>query len=178
MSEPQPTPTPAATPLAPIRLVITGHNTSGASTVIEDKVAHGRAFNDKPNSALSTSLFRTDVQKPTNDVDFVESQVKGPVVGEEGSTFSATDLPPHSVTPFHRTISLDYAIVTSGNIICQLNHGVRVPLKAGDVIVQRGTIHAWRNETDEWARIFCTMIASKPVGVAGKTLTTTFFPIE
>ena len=56
--------------------------------------------------------------------------------------------------PFHRTHSLDYGIVAKGTIVLELDDGKRVTLKEGDTIVQRGTIHAWRNESTEWARIY------------------------
>ena len=59
-------------------------------------------------------------------------------------------LPPK---PWHRTISLDYAAVLKGPITCQLDNQKRVTLDTGDVLVQRGTIHAWINHTKEWTRM-------------------------
>ncbi len=48
----------------------------------------------------------------------------------------------------HRTDTLDYAIILSGEIYALLDEG-EVCLKAGDVLVQRGTNHAWSNRTDQ-----------------------------
>ncbi|TDL25427.1 hypothetical protein BD410DRAFT_766038 [Rickenella mellea] len=162
-------------PLPPpaIRRVITGHTPAGKATVVEDKVTTMQKFGDKPDAALFTTLYRSDDLKPSNDGEYVES-TKQDLIGEEGSTFRAWDMAPHSISPFHRTISLDYAIVVKGSIVCELDDGKRVSLSAGDVLVQRGTIHAWHNETDEWTRVFFTMIASKPVEIDGKKLPTEF----
>lgn len=58
----------------------------------------------------------------------------------------------------HRTVTLDYAIVTNGSVVMVLEEGENTALKTGDVVVQRGTIHSWRNEGAEWVRIFCVML--------------------
>ncbi|TAK80698.1 MAG: cupin domain-containing protein [Betaproteobacteria bacterium] len=47
----------------------------------------------------------------------------------------------------HRTKTLDYAIIVSGEIYAVLDEE-EVLLKAGDVLVQRGTNHAWSNRGD------------------------------
>ncbi|MBW8637598.1 cupin domain-containing protein [Hoeflea sp. WL0058] len=52
----------------------------------------------------------------------------------------------------HRTESIDYGIVLSGEIFLLLDDS-EVHLKQGDVVVQRGTIHAWTNRTDEICRM-------------------------
>lgn len=62
------------------------------------------------------------------------------------------------IQPFHRTVSVDYGIVTKGAVTLVLDDGERVKLGPGDVIVQRGTIHEWINESHEWTRVFFIMI--------------------
>jgi mannose-6-phosphate isomerase-like protein (cupin superfamily) len=52
----------------------------------------------------------------------------------------------------HRTESIDYGIVLSGEIVLLLDDE-EVHLKEGDVVVQRGTIHAWNNRTDRICRM-------------------------
>jgi quercetin dioxygenase-like cupin family protein len=75
------------------------------------------------------------------------------------------------VTPRnHRTDSIDYAVVMSGEIDMELDDGVIVHLKAGDVLVQRGTVHNWVNNGTEPCVIAFTLIAAKPVSVGGKPL--------
>jgi quercetin dioxygenase-like cupin family protein len=58
----------------------------------------------------------------------------------------------------------------SGAIEMELDDGVIVNLKAGDVLVQRGTIHNWVNRGPEPCMIAFVLIAAKPVTAGGETL--------
>ncbi len=69
----------------------------------------------------------------------------------------------------HRTDSIDYAVVMSGEIDMELD-GTSVHLKAGDVLVQRGTIHNWVNKGTAPCVIAFTLVSAKPVTAGGKTL--------
>ncbi|WP_211268677.1 cupin domain-containing protein [Actinoplanes subtropicus] len=66
---------------------------------------------------------------------------------------------------FHRTDSLDYAIVLDGEITLIVDEG-EVTLKAGDVAVQRATAHAWSNRTDRIARVAFVLIGTEPISPA------------
>ena len=73
----------------------------------------------------------------------------------------------------HRTESIDYGIVISGEIECLLDSGDKRVMRQGDVCVQRGTMHAWRNvSSTEWARICFVLISCEKVEVGGKVLGT------
>ena len=52
----------------------------------------------------------------------------------------------------HRTESIDYGIVLEGQIVLLLDDS-EVVLEQGDMVVQRGTIHAWTNRTDRITRM-------------------------
>jgi mannose-6-phosphate isomerase-like protein (cupin superfamily) len=69
----------------------------------------------------------------------------------------------------HRTDSVDYAVVMSGEIDMELDDSV-VHLKAGDVLVQRGTIHNWVNRGSAPCVIAFILIDAKPVEINGKVL--------
>jgi quercetin dioxygenase-like cupin family protein len=69
----------------------------------------------------------------------------------------------------HRTDSIDYAVVMSGEIDMQLDDTV-VHLKAGDVLVQRGTIHNWFNHGTQPCVMAFVLIDARPVEVGGKVL--------
>ena len=62
----------------------------------------------------------------------------------------------------HRTDSIDYCVVMSGEIDMRLD-AETVHLKAGDVVVQRGTIHDWVNNGTEPCMIAFVLIDAKPV---------------
>jgi quercetin dioxygenase-like cupin family protein len=63
----------------------------------------------------------------------------------------------------HRTDSIDYAVVISGAIEMELDDGVVVKLKAGDVLVQRGTMHNWVNRGTEDCVVAFVLISATPV---------------
>ena len=70
----------------------------------------------------------------------------------------------------HRTNSIDYAIIMSGEIDMEMD-GAMIHLKAGDVLVQRGTIHNWINNGQRALRDRLRLIDAKPVnGRGGKVL--------
>ena len=62
---------------------------------------------------------------------------------------------------FHKTDTIDYAIVLKGEIWALMDQGETL-LKQGDVIVQRGTNHAWSNRTEEPAVLAFVLIDAKP----------------
>lgn len=57
----------------------------------------------------------------------------------------------------HRTRSIDFGVVLEGQIVLLLDDE-EVALKAGDVVVQRGTIHAWANRSDGIARVLFVLV--------------------
>ncbi|MCJ1316874.1 hypothetical protein MMC15_002195 [Xylographa vitiligo] len=105
-----------------------------------------------------------------------------PLVGLQGSTCRVVDIGPLSVSTnketgkeaeplMHRTQSLDYGIVVSGEVDLILDSGETRTMRPGDVVVQRGTMHAWRNKSEtEWCRMVFVLIASEKVVVGGKVL--------
>ena len=71
----------------------------------------------------------------------------------------------------HRTVSLDYGIVLEGELELVLDSGETRAMKPGDIAVQRGTNHAWRNSSEsKWARMIFVLLPGAPLEVAGKML--------
>ena len=69
----------------------------------------------------------------------------------------------HSRHPgFHKTDSIDYAIVLSGEIYALMDEG-EVLMKPGDILIQRGTNHAWSNRTNEVCCVAFVLIDADPV---------------
>ena len=63
-----------------------------------------------------------------------------------------------NLKPLHRTITLDYGILISGSLTLILENNERTVLRPGDIVVQRGTLHAWENEGTEWARMYFVLL--------------------
>ncbi|HEX4182636.1 MAG TPA: cupin domain-containing protein [Caulobacteraceae bacterium] len=88
-----------------------------------------------------------------------------------GSVMRITEFGPGFVSPMHRTLSIDYAMVLSGELEMELDSGALVRLRPGDVVVQRGGAHLWRNPSlDRPCRIVICMIEAHPVTVGAKRL--------
>jgi quercetin dioxygenase-like cupin family protein len=88
-----------------------------------------------------------------------------------GTVFRILQLAPNNSQRVHRTDSIDYAIIMSGEIDMELEPGEPTThLKAGDVIVQRGTVHNWINRGPEPCTIAFVLIDARPVEVNGKVL--------
>jgi len=73
----------------------------------------------------------------------------------------ALDAKPQRHPGFHRTDSVDYAIVLEGEVWALMEVGETL-MRAGDVLVQRGTNHAWANRSDRPCRIAFVMIGAEP----------------
>lgn len=88
-----------------------------------------------------------------------------------GTVLRLVDMPPGATSPMHRTVSLDYGVVMEGSVELILDDGVSRVMERGDISVQRGTIHAWRNMSKtSWARMLYILQESKPIHLEGKQL--------
>lgn len=142
-----------------IRRVVTGHDADGKAVVrIDDRGAH--VGSRRPN--MSRQLIWT-----TNDlpVSFIEDgEDKGArEIGttiKNGSVFRVIEYAPGVAPRNHRTDSIDYAVVMSGEIDMEMD-GTVVHLKAGDVLVQRGTIHNWVNRGTDPCVIAFVLISAE-----------------
>ena len=76
----------------------------------------------------------------------------------------------------HRTVSLDYACVLSGEITMRLDGGEETVVKSGEFIIQRGGMHLWFNHSKEPCRILCVLLGSEKIVTAEGTELDGFFP--
>lgn len=88
-----------------------------------------------------------------------------------GSVCRIADIRPGGISPMHRTVSIDYGVVLEGEIELVLDSGELRVMKRGDVSVQRGTNHLWKNRSQtEWARMLYVLQEAKPIYIGGKKL--------
>jgi mannose-6-phosphate isomerase-like protein (cupin superfamily) len=174
-----------------IRRVVTGHDAAGRSTFIID-AASPHVFQRTKGSAIVHELWET-ARTPADNRGSADAIARGHRLAppQNGSVFRVIEYPPDSQrlaaiareerlpddgsgraaasdrhnprhAGFHKTATIDYAIVLSGEIYAMMDDG-EVPLKAGDVLVQRGTNHAWSNRTEESAVVAFVLIDAEPV---------------
>ena len=151
-----------------IRRVVTGHDAQGRAKIEVDEIAKN-VISNRPG-ASSCVVWSTKGFPVDNDGfnDPTAGAFKTTVEG--GTVFRIVHYGPGVTPRNHRTDSIDYAVVISGEIDMELDDGVVAHLKQGDVLVQRGTIHNWVNRGKEACVIAFVLISAKPVSAAGKAL--------
>lgn len=150
-----------------VRRIVTGHNADGKSIVTIDDVVDGAST----RAGVDAALIWTSLGFPANN-DGNEDGAKREGVGtflSDGTVFRLLEIEPGNAPRMHRTDSLDYSVVLSGEIDMEMDDSA-VHCKAGDVIVQRGTAHNWVNRGTEPCVLLFVLIDAKPVEVGGKAL--------
>jgi naringenin degradation protein FdeH len=156
----------ATEPYPPIRRFVTGHDVNNVAKVI----MQGPATNAKYPSpgTVSTLIWSTD-RTPTEiavgeGIEDLGARIIGTAPPANGTRFAVIDFPPGNVPRMHRTETIDYVIVLEGEIEMDMDNST-VKMKAGDVMVQRGTNHAWANRSDKRARVAFVLIDAAPLGI-------------
>lgn len=151
-----------------IRRVVTGHDSQGRAKVLIDEPV--KNITSQRLGALYSVIWSSEGFPVNNDGDADPSGKKIGTTIPNGTVFRIVSFGPGVAPRNHRTDLIDYAVVMSGEIDMDLD-GTTVHLKAGDVLVQRGTIHNWINKGTEPCVIAFTLVSAKPVSAGGKTLT-------
>ncbi|KAL8636085.1 MAG: hypothetical protein Q9228_006480 [Teloschistes exilis] len=144
------------------RMVITGHTGDGTSIFVADQKAPQFAPFGPQASSFATFHSCTSVPASNQDLPPILSD-RIPRNPPSGIVFCTTDLKPGAQSPIHRTLSLDYCAVLSGEVVLILDGGEEKTLRAGDFVVQRGANHAWANRTAEICRIAFVMVGAEKV---------------
>lgn len=96
------------------------------------------------------------------DSIFADPRFDGASYEEEAATYlkGLIDTFEPGGSGFHTTQSIDYDVVLEGEIWLELDDGVETRLQQGDVVVQGGTRHAWRNRSDRDATLLFVLIGA------------------
>jgi mannose-6-phosphate isomerase-like protein (cupin superfamily) len=178
-----------------VRRVLTGHDTGGRSTFIADGLAANvKEMASMPGLAL-TDLWETGAAPASNagDKDAAERPVRLEPP-KNGTLLRIVEFPPDSAwrqgadareafksigaghakdrassdPMMHKTSTVDYIIVLKGEIYAIMETGEKL-LKAGDILVQRGTNHSWSVRGNEPCIVAAILVSAKPVGAPKKT---------
>jgi quercetin dioxygenase-like cupin family protein len=145
------------------RVVVTSHDAAGKSIFSSDNSLEPFAPFGPSKSSFSVFDVRSSVPVSNQEAQSEDYSHSIPRCPPEGVLFGITNFPPHYTVPMHRTLSLDYCIVVSGEIAIELDGGEEKTVKAGDFIVQGGVNHRWRNRGDEVCRVCFVMVGSQKV---------------
>jgi quercetin dioxygenase-like cupin family protein len=150
-----------------IRRVVTGHDASGRACVKIDEIVKN-LVSSRPG-ATACVVWTTEGFPVDNTAEEDTGLRKTGTTLDNGTVFRILELAPGVSPRNHRTDSIDYAVVMAGEVDMELDD-TTVHLRAGDVLVQRGTIHNWVNRGTEPCVIAFVLIAAKPVTIGDKVL--------
>ena len=170
-----------------VRRIVSGVNAAGRSCVVSDTLL---PLGDvAPGEAIRVGLWTTNSAPASNDGthDPVPDGILMPTAPAHrgGTVIRVTDIPPDSqraydpeelrrrgckLTPdrsrrhpgFHATNTVDYAICLEGEVWAVLDDDETL-MRPGDVLIQRGTYHAWSNRTDRICRMLFVLIDAEPL---------------
>jgi len=176
----------------PARRIVTAHNDEGKSYIHIDGPATNTTNTGGIDGYLWAELWTVDAMPAPNAGIFDAAdrpiRLQPPV---NGNVFRIVDIPPDTERfgpnvdkapnisavagedayaagagsrhpGFHKTRSVDYAIVLEGEVYAMMDIG-ETKMGPGDVLIQRGTNHAWSNRSDKACRIAFVLIDAEPL---------------
>lgn len=177
-------------PLPPVRRIVTGTNAEGKSFIQEDGVSPAVLTMPQRPGYRNSNLWRTQGENACVDAPDSITEHRGVLPPKGGTVLRIIDIPPEHKDPeerrkqtaavfasmfpdatqhgaslqkhpgMHLTDTVDYAILLQGELYAIMDEGETL-MKAGDVLIQRGTNHAWANRSDAIARIAFILIDGK-----------------
>ena len=136
------------------RLMAAGHSVTGwnrTKAKAEDLIKAGMTWANTPREAAQGAYIVFSIVTDSKAVKAIALGPDGVIAGlKKGGAGS----PHHGM---HTTDTLDHAIVLSGEIVAILDEG-KTLMKAGDILIQRGTSHSWDNRSDEVCRVLFVMM--------------------
>ena len=173
--------------LKPVRRVVVGHDPQGKAVAVFDGDVAPKQRSPGGNGVANLWITGEFPVDPNGTADKAQTQVGVPPPAS-GTIFRIVDFPPASTAASpspadhekvligmgidpatqgyarhrntHRTKSVDYAIVLDGEIDMLMDDS-EVHLKAGDVLIQQGTNHAWVNNSGKVCRVAFVLIDAK-----------------
>ena len=170
-----------------IRRIVTGDDAAGRSHIVEDAPATAvRTVPERPGFR-AVNVWRTETAPAPIDAQDSVAAHTGILPPKGGGTIlRIIDFPPEPQDPaelarqlhatfggiyqdahhdrrdathpgMHRTDTVDFAIVLEGELFAVMDEGETL-MRAGDVLVQRGTNHAWANRSSRTARVVFVLI--------------------
>ena len=150
-----------------IRRVVTSHDDKGKAVVAIDEVSRD-VVSFRPGATVANIWSTAGFPVDNNGLRDTAKEIIA-TTRAGGTVFRVIEFAPGVAPRNHRTDSIDYAVVLAGEIDMTLDDQV-VTLRAGDVLVQRGTIHNWINRGSVPCVIAFVLIDAKPVEHDGKPL--------
>jgi quercetin dioxygenase-like cupin family protein len=160
-----------------VRRIVTSHDAAGKAIVASDERMIGATTPARPGIARC-EIWSTDAMPVDNSDAAAAKQRQGFVVRHnyvgsgQGTVVRIVEFTPGGPKFMHRTETIDYAILLSGECDLELDDGETVHVTQGDVVVQRGTMHAWVNNGTQPCVFAFVLIDARPAEAGGQSLRT------
>ncbi len=160
-----------------VRRIVTGHDTSGRAIVASDERLPASTRPGRAGIARCEVWSSDGMPVDLSDAA-AEKQRQGFVVRHnyvgsgQGTVIRVVEFSPGGPKFMHRTETLDYGIVLSGEGDLELDDGKTVRVRQGDIVVQRGTMHAWVATGTQPCAIAFVLIDASPAQAGGQVLRT------
>ncbi len=154
----------------PIRRIVTGHTKEGKAIFTIDEEIETVVI---PTGDAAMATLWTSASVPADCNDQIDGRMRDAgTTLKGGSVIRVVEMLPGASSPMHRSASIDYGIVMSGEIELELDDKVFKTVGIGGIIIQNGTIHKWRNPSpSKICRIIFVLTEAKPFEVNGVPLT-------
>ncbi|KAK4222716.1 hypothetical protein QBC38DRAFT_489175 [Podospora fimiseda] len=155
------------------RRFITSHNAQGKGVfVVDDTGDHHRVLaSGKGIGNIIYSTCETPVDM-NDDKDLTYARDNEPGIHvPNGSVVRLVDFAPGIESPPHRAMSIDYGVVIEGKFELRLDSGEKKVMLPGDMSVNRGCMHEWKNiDPEKPGRMVFILLDVAPLKVNGKTI--------
>lgn len=172
----------------PLRRIVTGDDDKGRSRIIADGPTPAiKTIPGRPGYRVENVWATGASPSPVDDPDRIAAHL-GVSPPPGGTVLRVIHIPPEPANPeerrrqalatfgqlfkdahhnpdakhpsMHKTDTIDYAIMLEGELVAILDDE-ETTMRAGDILIQRGTMHAWANRSGKIARIAFVLIDSK-----------------
>jgi mannose-6-phosphate isomerase-like protein (cupin superfamily) len=146
------------------RRVVTGLNSAGQSAAIFDGAL------PQFDTPFSTALVWQTLSQPADNSGIADTAEPYSIamLHNPGSTFAICQFKPHSPAHMHATDTIDYLVILSGHVTLVTETG-EADLGPGDLVVDRGVMHGWRNDHDAPCTAVAINVPAHPVA-GGRTI--------
>ncbi|KAK5048657.1 hypothetical protein LTR84_005748 [Exophiala bonariae] len=167
------------TGLPPVQRHIVGHDTHGRSVYLDSPAIKYYPVPNAGGTARSYAIASVpavlhedaDLKAYLSADGPTSYTMKNIVPTTPGANLLVVDLIPGAKSQHHQTVSIDFSICVSGEIVHELDSGEEVRLFPGDHIIQRGTMHRWKNGSDtKPARFIAVTLPCETFNIGGNQL--------
>jgi quercetin dioxygenase-like cupin family protein len=139
-----------------VRRILTAHDAQGHSIIGADSVIASQPGKMQPNIQIA-NIWINETLPPTLDGPDPTAKPFPMLPSDGGAVFRLLELAPGTEPHMHKTETIDYVVVTEGELTMLLEDGTALTMKPHDVLIQRATIHGWANRSSKPCR-FATVV--------------------